>query len=557
LLLFTISLLGKAQITDSATLRFRINNDIVPNSGQGITAQKLNNILNGNVNVMGSLINSNKFDPTSNQTVTGDWEFDGGFVAGNNSEVGGATFNVSEVDIAGDLYFGYDRRAGIMASGYNTTLGSWNDGNGVKLAIDDNAGTFKFWALDWNEDYPAAQINGNGSIYSRSRLIVDNPAANDGFGAAINITTDEINSLGTNSNEDTYGFSINKGGVGGHYPIDIGTPAEWGLDYNRVYGTNYIDGSSWSMGNAGIDVVNTFGDDIFNVSSNGVLINRSIQSKNTYTEYSDGTDGTDGHEVPKYILNSDGGGQVVNLRLGSNQWNSDGTKNDISTLSEGGYQIYSTSDGFSTINSTYGSQGMNYYNSDFSQYVNFYLSGDGSGANLSTPNWGVQGNGSVTFDNGAITSDGAGKLKTSSISVLDYVNGYNSEINSHNLTQDRTYSLSDKDGTIAMLDDLSPAPYIHNDDSFDYFFGNIVNPGGLTVLDKSGSSINVVFPAYLFTSPKSGDFFEVKFAKNYSSVSWSYSAFGAFGAMPSYLPSSVSAGQYFKFVYDANTDTWY
>ena len=57
LVLFVISLLGKAQITDSATLRFRINNDIVPNSGQGITAQKLNNILNGNVNVLANLLN--------------------------------------------------------------------------------------------------------------------------------------------------------------------------------------------------------------------------------------------------------------------------------------------------------------------------------------------------------------------------------------------------------------------------------------------------------------------------------------------------------------------
>lgn len=48
---------AKAQnITDTGALRHAINTDIVPNSAGGITAVKLNRILNGTVNVIGNLI---------------------------------------------------------------------------------------------------------------------------------------------------------------------------------------------------------------------------------------------------------------------------------------------------------------------------------------------------------------------------------------------------------------------------------------------------------------------------------------------------------------------
>jgi hypothetical protein len=50
------ALAGNGQIYDSATLRLRTNLDIVPNNNGSITATKLNNLLNGNINVWGSLL---------------------------------------------------------------------------------------------------------------------------------------------------------------------------------------------------------------------------------------------------------------------------------------------------------------------------------------------------------------------------------------------------------------------------------------------------------------------------------------------------------------------
>lgn len=58
LLCIAATVAGKAQsnIVDSPTLRLRINLDIVPNNNGSITATKLNNLLNGALNVEGNLL---------------------------------------------------------------------------------------------------------------------------------------------------------------------------------------------------------------------------------------------------------------------------------------------------------------------------------------------------------------------------------------------------------------------------------------------------------------------------------------------------------------------
>lgn len=57
-LLFLIPVLALSQIKDTAALRLRINADIVPNNNASITATKLNNILNGNINGFANLFKS-------------------------------------------------------------------------------------------------------------------------------------------------------------------------------------------------------------------------------------------------------------------------------------------------------------------------------------------------------------------------------------------------------------------------------------------------------------------------------------------------------------------
>lgn len=57
LLFITGPLLGLSQINDTVTLRTRINYDIIPNNNGSITATKLNNILNGNLNILPALLN--------------------------------------------------------------------------------------------------------------------------------------------------------------------------------------------------------------------------------------------------------------------------------------------------------------------------------------------------------------------------------------------------------------------------------------------------------------------------------------------------------------------
>ena len=285
----------------------------------------------------------------------------------------------NELDVSGSLYLGYAIRGGLQADSFTTLLGAWAVDNGTQLKIDDDSKNFQFWCYNYNEDHPIAQFNGNGSssfgwgnltidntgiLTSKTQLSVNNPAANDGFGAYINITTDQIQSAGTNSNEDNYSFNLNNQGVGGYYPIDIGTQAGWYVNYNGVagYNTDNNNNGSWGININGAYITTLDGVQIFSVDQYG-----NITGKN----YSD--------NYQSWSISQSG-----NITLGGNP-----SAQNITALNSGGIFGESASLGY-------------------------------------VETWHINtSDGSVKFDNGAITSNGNGSITAPYIGL-----GYNTGLSS-------------------------------------------------------------------------------------------------------------------------------
>lgn len=438
------------------------------------------------------------FDPTSNQTITGNWEFDN-----------------TEVDIAGDLYFGYNNRAGLMASGYNTTLGAWNGGNGVQLKIDDNAGTFNFWAYDWNEDYPTAQFNGNGSssfgwgnltidnsgvVTSKTQLGVNNPAANDGFGAYINITTDQIQSAGTNSNEDTYGFGITYGGIGGYFPIDIGTPAQWGVDYNKVYGINYIDGSSYHFGNDGAHINTSDGIQIFSIDQYGNITGKNYSDNyQSWSISQSGNISLGGNPSAQAITSIFPFGLQGENTAGVTTWGINSENGNISTVgdtylgatpnnyvqitADGSIYVFNQGlmdgDPVSYINNN-GNAGfcrelINFYGDGMAWFADgkFRIGSDGN-VIFAGGNAVIHSDGTASFSDGYITMDIKGYInlfagvrlnnfngnyaaiqaQDDDIILIGGESGHGANMRTSTLTTDRVFTFPDKNGIFALTSDL-------------------------------------------------------------------------------------------------------
>lgn len=373
------------------------------------------------------------------------------------------------------------------------------DHNNTYTIINDNSQT---QTLNANNGYNFY----GGSITSQSPISVNNPDANDGFGAAINITTDQIHSIGTNSNEDTYEFTISQYGLFGYCPADIGTDAGFALNYSYTNGYNNIDNSSYHFGNDGASITNSDGLNFFIADINGIRLSPDGDS---------------------YVWISNNG-QVLLGNGGFNQTNL------------------------------------------LPDYIRGYSS------SLDSYTWQINnGNGSISFDNGAITSDGAGNIHANTISLWDTDNGVYSGIYTNNsiwsfhtpmngdyygsldfgsLSDNRTFYFPDKDGCIALTSDFVTIPNVFTDATFAPL-GDEMPVKGVGIYSRTGSTCNVYFPNG-FTTLNDGDVIEAKFAQSYSNVIWHHGFYSSYNT-PSYLPSSVTAGQSFKFYYSESSSTWY
>ena len=147
-LLVLIALTANSQsIGDSGTLRARINQWVVPNSSQQITAQRLNLLLNGQLNVFGNML-SNIEDTGSSQ-----WTKTGNNIV--NKNIGNLTIKNANYP---NGFFQTD------ASNRVAYLGDFNyQYDGVYEEINDATGQISFWAKDWNSVTPTTQFNGDGS----------------------------------------------------------------------------------------------------------------------------------------------------------------------------------------------------------------------------------------------------------------------------------------------------------------------------------------------------------------------------------------------------------
>ena len=381
---------GQAQIQDTATLRFRVNTDIVPNSGQGITAQKLNNILNGNINVLGNLLKTK----TDSVWLHGDTVF----VNKNGSVVyyivppSGGSFNPSaNQNITADLwqfpnkvYIGGNEASGIWNNGQQTIVGDWA-GNGdyanTNLTVDASNYTVQSWGVlqIWGT------LDGNDYATANAQINLDGTAS-------FNNSQTTIGSNYLSSQGQLYlGYGQNAGLVANGGSASLG---DWDEEGNNSLLT--VDDNAQTLS--------------FNKALNLLNGGRSgITTPNTWQTRV----GTPGGWNGTFLQVDD---NAENVQIWCYDWDED---NAMASFNGDGSGVLAYS------NISWGNDG-----GFFAQYLglsNFQVDLDGTvhfenaemqaDGKFILPNAQINTNGSVVFDAGAITSNGYGALSAYSLTI--------------------------------------------------------------------------------------------------------------------------------------------